>query len=86
MAQSTSHVKPGEGYKDLTQDPRRLRYRRYAAGLSIRELSALAGVATGSISCLENGKYPAGVLTLRALAEALGCEIADLMPEERKAA
>lgn len=68
----------------LSQDKQRIRRRRMAAGLTIREASALAGCSTGLISDLENGNKSAGVRTLAALAKAYGCEITDLMPPEPK--
>jgi transcriptional regulator with XRE-family HTH domain len=85
MRHSEPAVKRTEGDKELTHDPRRLRRRRITAGLSIRELAAKAQVSVGSISMLENGKQSAGVKMLADLANALGCEIADLMPDENTA-
>jgi transcriptional regulator with XRE-family HTH domain len=66
----------------LSQDKHRLRRRRIAAGLTIREASVKAQISIGLISELENGKKSAGVRTLAALAKAYGCEITDLMPPE----
>lgn len=70
------------GRPALSQDKHRLRRRRMAAGLTIREASALAGCSIGLISDLENGNKSAGVRTLAALAKAYGCEITDLMQPE----
>ncbi len=84
MVRSRQPVKPPDGNRALTQDPARLRRRRMMARLTIRDLSAKAGVATGSISSLENGKQSARVTMLAALADALGCDVADLMPAERR--
>jgi transcriptional regulator with XRE-family HTH domain len=70
----------------LSQDKHRIRRRRMAAGLTIREASAQSGCSTGLISDLENGNKSAGVRTLAALAAAYGCEITDLMPPETVAA
>lgn len=82
MSGTEQQVKQPRGDRELTQDPRRLRRRRIAAGLTIRELAVRAQVATGSISALENGDQSARVTMLAALASALGCEITDLMPDE----
>jgi transcriptional regulator with XRE-family HTH domain len=85
MRDSEPAVKRAEGDKELAHDPRRLRRRRRLAGLTVRELAAKAQVSVGSISMLENGKQSAGVKMLADLANALGCEIADLMPDENAA-
>lgn len=53
-----------------------------AAGLQMRELSQLSGVSFQTICDLENGHQAARVTTLKRLAVALNCEIADLMPPE----
>lgn len=74
----------GQGGKNrsLSQEPRRLKWRRIAAGLTIRQAAAKAGVSMGTISELENGNYSATAPTLAALAKAYECEITDLMPDE----
>jgi XRE family transcriptional regulator, fatty acid utilization regulator len=82
MGQSVRHVKPPQGDRDLTQDRRRLKWRRVAAKLTIRQLSAKSGVSPGAISMLETGRRSAEVGTLAALADALNCDITDIMPAE----
>ena len=80
MAQPMQTVKRGKR-RELSQDPRKLRRRRIAAGLTGRALRDLSGVSTGTISMLESGFQSASPTTLGKLAAALGCEIADLMPD-----
>lgn len=68
------------------QDPARLRRRRVAARLSITRLAAKAGCSVPYLWQLENGRYSASPEMLGKLADALGCEITDLMPPEPKQA
>lgn len=75
-------VKVRKRDEDLTQAPKRLRWRRNAAGMTLRDLGEKAGVGIATISDLENGYYSAEPATLAALARALDCAIADLMPPE----
>ena len=75
-------VKPSGDDRSLTQDRQRLRRRRLAAGLTLREAGERAGRDFSMIAKLENGKRSAGPHTLAALAKAYGCEITDLMPPE----
>lgn len=82
MADTTVTANSREGDKPLTQDPRRLLRKRLEAGLTIRQLAKKAHVGHGSISDLERGKQSARVTMLAALARALECEIADLLPDE----
>lgn len=70
--------------RPLNQDPVRLRRRRVAKRLSITELARIAGCSVPYLSQLERGLYSASPAVLGALADALGCEIADLMPPEKK--
>ena len=65
-------------------DGKRLRRRRTAKGLTIPQLAERAGLAVGTISNAENGR-DVRVTSLRAIAGALDCEIADLMPAETEA-
>ena len=64
------------------QDPTRLRWRRVAARLSITELANKAGCSVPYLWQLENGDYSASPEMLGKLADALGCDITDLMPPE----
>jgi len=82
MAEGRTAVKRPDGDKDLTHDPRRLKYRRVAAGLSVTDLADKAGYSKAHISMLEDGQHGASPECLRELARALRCEIADLMAAE----
>jgi transcriptional regulator with XRE-family HTH domain len=68
--------------KNLSQAPARLRRRRVAAGLTLRQAAEQAGCSYQHLSDLENGGHSARPSTLAALAGAYGCEIIDLMPPE----
>lgn len=53
-----------------------MRHARNRAGMSIRQLSMLSGVPTGTISLLENNTSRSGRIdTLELLADALGISI-----------
>lgn len=72
----------------LTVNRDALRERRLHAGLSVRELAAAARVSVQTVVDLEHrprlrGSRPS---TVRRLAEALGCEVADLVELDRKGA
>ncbi len=69
-------------HKVLTQHPRRLRRRRIEAGLTLEQLGSLAGYTKQHMSALELGQASASPPCLLAVANALGCEIADLLPDE----
>lgn len=75
-------VKRRKRDEELTQAPKRLRWRRFAAGMSLRDLAGKSGLGIATISDLENGYYSAEPATLAALARGLDCEITDLMPPE----
>ena len=81
MTDSRERVKRSRA-PELSQDPRRLKRKRLEAGLTMREAARDSGCSLGIISELENGNCSAGVKTLRQLAQAYGCQIADLMPRE----
>ena len=81
MSQTTKRVKPSQE-KELSQDPRRLRRMRRAAGLTLREAAAKAECSFTHLSDLENGSHSARPGTLAALAAAYDCRIIDLMPRE----
>ena len=68
--------------RELNQDPKRLRRRRVAARLTVTELAAKAGINMSYLWQLENGKYSASPRVLGALADALECDVEDLMPPE----
>ncbi len=66
-------------------DKDELRLRRISAGLNQDDLAALSGLDQSYISLLERGerKRPSA-RTLKALADALGCDITDLMPKRNR--
>ena len=72
--------------RPLNQDPKRLRRRRVAAGLTITQLASKAGCNIAYLWQLENGDYSASPVMLDKLAGALGCTIEDLMPRETNGA
>lgn len=72
--------------RPLNQDPKRLRRRRLAARLTITELAGRAGCSVPYLSQLENGDYSASPKLLGALADALGCDITEIMPPEQNGA
>lgn len=62
------------------QDPERLKRARFAAAMTVKELAQKTGYTPGHIYRLKKGaNYSTGPVLL-ALADALGCDIADLMP------
>ena len=73
---TTSQIRPG----------RKLRIARVIADLQQDELAERAGVHQTFISLLERGKRGTTPATLAKLAEGLGCDIADLMPDGELAA
>jgi len=83
MAQRTQAVKIAQA-RTLNQDPRKLRRRRVARGLSVSALSRRADVSMGTISNLERGTQSGQPRILAKLADALGCEVTDLLPDEPK--
>ena len=61
---------------------RKLRIQRVTAGLRQSDLSELAGLHQTAISHLELGKRGTSRETLAVLADVLGCDIGDLMPDQ----
>ena len=82
MSDTDQPVKGPEQPKELSHDPSRLKWRRYAAGLSQAGAATAAGCTKSNISKLEHGEHGASAELLGALARAYGCEITDLMPPE----
>lgn len=82
MTSTPKATKPKRENRALAQDPRKLRWRRTAAGLSLRQLQEAHGMNPATVSLLENGHKSARIATLAKLAEAYGCDITDLMPDE----
>lgn len=66
----------------MNQDPVRVRRRRVAAGLSKSALAARAGISPNTVTNLERAVFNTRPGTLAAIANALGCEIEDLMPPD----
>lgn len=64
------------------QDPKRLRRRRVAAGLSQTALAKKANITKSHISSVENGRAGFSPEFLARVAMALDCTIEDLMPDE----
>ncbi len=82
MSSRSSAVKGREPRKVLTQHPKRLRWRRVAAGLSQEELAKKAGYTKQHIWVLERGDFGASAKCLAELAAVLDCKTTDLMPDE----
>lgn len=53
--------------------------RRVQKGYTTRELSERSGISRAAINKIENGKVSPTVNTLEALAEALECDVFDLL-------
>lgn len=68
--------------RELNQDRKRLRRRRVAKRLSVTTLAGMAGCSVSYLWQLENGDYSASPELLGRLADALDCDITDLMPPE----
>jgi transcriptional regulator with XRE-family HTH domain len=63
-------------------DKRKLQMKRLRAGLSQRALAKLAELDPSYIRLLELGDRGPSPKTLNVLADVLGCDITDLMPDE----
>jgi transcriptional regulator with XRE-family HTH domain len=68
----------------LKQDPRKLKRRRVAAGMSLTEAAQRAPCSKPHLSNVENGYDGASPRLLAKLAGLYGCQIVDLMPDEPK--
>lgn len=62
----------------------RLREWRESRGYSVRELARRAGVGFVTVSRIENGRMSPTVAMLEKLAKALGIELRDFFPVERR--
>jgi transcriptional regulator with XRE-family HTH domain len=60
---------------------KRLRELRTRADLSQDKLAAKAGMARNFVSMIENGQRNVTIVTVEKLAHALGCRLANLMPD-----
>ncbi|MBE3580582.1 MAG: cupin domain-containing protein [Thermoanaerobacteraceae bacterium] len=59
-----------------------IRMQRLAKGLSIRELARLTGLSPSAISQIETGKSIPNILTMKAIAEALGISVISFLLED----
>lgn len=59
----------------------RLKRMREARGLSLRQLKAVSGVALSALAKMEGGEGDPQLSTLRKLAKALRCTVAELIGE-----
>lgn len=60
----------------------RIRDKRDEKDMDGKEVAAAAGLPPSTVSKIENGRQNATFLTLARIAQALGCQLADLMPRE----
>ena len=60
---------------------KRIRHRRRSCGLTLDALGERVGLSASAVSLIETGKREAKVSTLAALAEALDCQLSDLLTE-----
>ena len=67
----------------ILPDPGKLRRKRIVGGLDQADLAERTGLHQTHISLLERGKRGTTAKTLGILADALGCDITDLMPDEK---
>jgi transcriptional regulator with XRE-family HTH domain len=67
-------------------DKDKLRGKRIRAGYTRTQLAGKVGVHVSHIGLLERGERGTTPKTLGVLAEVLGCDIADLMPDEKSVA
>lgn len=84
MAIPAECVKRSERDKVLTQNPFKLKRRRILAGLNQVQLGAKSDPAYSKqhISDLELGNRSASPECLKALAEAMGCDMRELLSDE----
>ena len=66
-------------------DPDKLRLKRIRARMSRPALARRAGLHPSHLGLLERGKRGTTPETLGVLADVLGCDIADLMPDKAAA-
>lgn len=69
-----------------THSPETVRRKRIEAGLKQIDLARQAGISKPHMSSIEHGRVNPSPPVLGRLAEALGCEISDLMPPQSAAA
>jgi len=59
-----------------------IRRRRIALGHGMNRFAAMAGISGPALSRIENGKRQPRPETLKKIADALGCQITDVTPDE----
>ncbi|MYS34892.1 XRE family transcriptional regulator of biofilm formation [Streptomyces sp. KhCrAH-43] len=59
-----------------------IRRKRVELGHGVNRFAALAGISGPALSRIETGKRQPRPETLKKITDALGCQIADVMPEE----
>src|SRR5688572_3994655 len=79
-ADDTPHVNHPSGPDPLVIG-KRVRHRRKSCGLTLDALGERVGLSASAVSLIETGKREAKVSTLAALAEALDCQLSDLLTE-----
>ncbi|MEP6563109.1 MAG: helix-turn-helix transcriptional regulator, partial [Nakamurella sp.] len=83
MATPPAHLAPLETDASAAPDPltigRRLRHIRRAAGLTLDQVAAAAGISPSALSLIENGKREAKLSLLSGLAAALDSSLGDLL-------
>lgn len=77
MAKTKAKVQPR--FKESARRPTFIRQWRKDRGLTQERLAARIGMSTGNLSNIETGKQPYGQDQLEAIAEALGCDVVDLL-------
>lgn len=82
MSDDARSVKRAGQPRGISPDPRRLKRRRMAAGLSQMTAARTVGCSKANLSQLEHGVHGAFPELLARLARAYGCDITDLMPDE----
>ena len=65
----------------LDHDPAKLRRRRVELGLAQKDVARAAGTVAGHLSELERGTRNPSPPLLKRIADALGCQPRDLMPD-----
>ena len=64
----------------LSRIGKNIRKKRTDATLTVRQLSTMSELSISQISYMENGKHDMSVVSLIKVADALACEVGDLMP------
>jgi transcriptional regulator with XRE-family HTH domain len=59
----------------------KMKSRRMSAGLSVEQLALMAGLTRQGLWIIESGKSTPTLTSICRLADALGCEVADLLSE-----